>query len=397
MQATTPAPLALQNRATIRQSSDRILLWIAAVGILVVFGTVAVVFFVVVAKSGKTINWHEIVTWLDSKVREAWLGLFLAVLGIFSSVLQIYYIALSRHRERLVLNELGISYVSPLPAALQFVYPSWSLQWSQIQRAEFKTGAYARRPEFVKLVLHAGLRQRSIRPDLWVDPTTYQPPSWKKQLRISPLSTVAIAEKVMSSPAVRFIQSLPQLKLAPPDLNRMRAFALEKNSAALAFVGVFFVSITYAFVDALILSHETYVAQPFYTVYVAGGTTIVLAAFWLMRTAKVPVREAIAVAVLTGGAFGVALYPGLLRLNQLTDTEGLNSYEYQMREPAYFVPERDGLPAIRFPEHHRVFWSHYAPGLMQEFELRKGGLGFYQINMQPVYDRINDFYEKRSR
>ena len=396
MQDTTPAPLALQNRTTIRQSSHRVALWITVLGAFLVLAITAVVLYVVAAKSGASIGWDEIAAEIEKTIREDWLGVLLAVLGVFASALQILYIAASRRLERLVLNELGISYVSSLPKALQFLHPSWSLQWSQIQRAEFKTNAYARRPEFVTLVLHAGLRKRSIRPYMWVDPATYQPPSWKKQLRFVPPNTVEIADAVMSSPVMRFMKTRPHLELAPPDLNQKKPFALEKNPVALGFVGLFFVSIVYAFIDAMIVNPETYVAPPFYTTYVMGGLALGLAAFWLMRASKVPMTEAIAVAVLSGGAFAAALYPGLLRINQFTDTEGLHTYKYKMVEPAYFIPiERDGLPELEFPHRHREFWSQYEAGSIQEFELRKGALEFYQINMQPIYDRINDFYEKK--
>jgi hypothetical protein len=397
MQSATPASLELQNRATIGQGSQRVALWVVAVGTILVFGVAAAVLIVIAAKSGKSINWHDIAARMDSKIQENWHGLLLAALGLVASVLQIFYIALARRRERLVLSELGISYVSTLPAALQFLQPNWSLQWSQVQHAEFKPSAYARLPGLVSLVFHTRSHKRSIRPFLWVDPATYEPPSLKKQFRFSPPITLDTVNEVMESPVIRFIQELPSLKLAPLDLNKTKQFALERNPVAIGSVGVFFVSIMYAIVDALIVNPETYATQPFYMVYVMGGLAIGLIALSLMRAAKVPMTETIVVAILSGGAFGVALYPGLLRINQFTDSEGLQTYQYQMREPAHFIPGRDSLPEIRFPERHREFWSRYAPGYTQEFELRKGGLGFYQINMQPIYDRIDDFYERQSR
>src|SRR5262249_31659474 len=46
------------------------------------------------------------------------------------------HIWFSRRRaelERVFLDETGIRYQSPLPEALRFLQPSWSLQWSQVR------------------------------------------------------------------------------------------------------------------------------------------------------------------------------------------------------------------------------------------------------------------------
>lgn len=399
MQDTMPAQLLLQNRALLGPGSPRIGLWFAVATILPLMGLVAVIFYLGATGDGKPIDWNQLITKMMAKAGEDWFELFLAGLALFAAILQILYLGVARNRERLLLNELGMSYVSPMPKALQFIHPSWSLQWSQLRHAEFKTNVYAKRPELVTVVLHAGLGKRAIRPYMWVDAANFQPPPWKKQVRLTPpkMEEQEIVTEVMNSPVMRFIKARPHIKLAPLSLQQLKPFALEKNPVALGFVALFFASITYAFFDGVIFIAESYPGQPFYPVYVTAGLMISLAAALLLRGAKVPIMETIVVAVLSGGAFGAALYPGLLRINQLTDTEGLQTYEYKMIKPAYFVPEQDGLPELRFSARHREFWSQYPPGSTQEFELRKGGLGFYQINMTPIYDRMRNYYENRLR
>ena len=128
----------------------------------------------------------------------------------------------------------------------------------------------------------------------------------------------------------------------------------------------------------------------------AGIALCVVGQQW-MRRARVPTAESIAVAVLAGAAFGAALYPGLLRINAPTDTEGLTVHEYRMTAPSHFAPVREGLPLVDFPERHAEFWSSQPAGTIEKFELRKGGLGFYQINMRPIYDRIESFYQSGGR
>lgn len=395
MQDRVPAKLVLQNRATLSQRPPRIGLLLVVLAIVPLIAILAVLYYLGAAENGKSIDWSAFVAKMLAKAQEGWLELLLVGLAIIASTAQMFYFVMAQHREKLVLDELGLRYVSPLPRALQFIMPSWSFQWSEIRRAEFKTNTLAQRPEFVTVAFHAGLRKRTIRPYMWVDAANFQPPSWKKQVGLTRPKPEEVIAEVMNSPVMQFLEAQPHIKLAPLRADQLRPFALAKNPVALGFVAVFFIAGTYAFADALFLNTETYATQPPYPLYVAGGLTIALIGVWVMRAAAVPITESLVVAVLTGGAFGAALYPGLLRINELTDTAGLQSYEYEMIEPAYFVPEQEGSPELRFPERHREFWAQYAPGSRHKFEMRKGGLGFYQIDMRPIYDRIRDYYEKK--
>ncbi len=347
------------------------------------------------AENGKSINWSAFIAKLLVKAQEGWLELLLVGLAIVASTAQMFYFVMAQHRERLLLDELGLRYVSPLPKALQFINPSWSFQWSEVRRTEFKTTMARQQPGLVAVVFHTGLRRRTIRPYLWVDAEHFEPPSWKKQVGVTRPKPEEVTAEVMNSPVMQFLQAQPHIKLAPLSVDQLEPFALSKNPVALGFVAVFFISSSYALADALFLNTETYAAEPLYPIYVTAGLTIALLGIWLMRAAEVPIIEALVVATLTGGAFGAALYPGLLRINELTDTAGLQTYEYTMIEPAYFVPEQKGLPELRFPERHREFWAQHTPASRHAFQLRKGGLDFYQIDMRPVYDRIRDYYEKK--
>jgi hypothetical protein len=397
MQSKAPTQLVLQNRATVGHRSQRVgLLFMAAV-VLLLFAIAVILLYLTAAKSGKPVDWHALLTKSLSKLQEDYVRLFLFAFAILGSVLQIFYIVLARRWERLKLDELGISYVSPLPKSLQFLHPSWSLQWSQIQRIEFKPRTYTGRSELVTLVFRTGLRERSLRPCMWVDAATYRSPPLKKQLHLGRPKPEEVLARVSDSAVIQFIRTHTHLTVESPDLRKIKPYALESNPVALAFVALFFVSLAYAFIDALILNPESYVAQPPYGVYVLGGLTVSAIAVWLMRRVEVPIAESVVVAVLTGTAFGALLYPGLLRINQLTDSEGLHSYEYRMVRPCYFVSERQGLPELQFPNRHREFWSQYDSGAIEEFELRKGGLDFYQINMKPIYERIENYYKHKGR
>ena len=108
-------------------------------------------------------------------------------------------------------------------------------------------------------------------------------------------------------------------------------------------------------------------------------------------SAQVPRIETLGLSLLLGGAVGFALYPGVLCLNEATDTEGLRTCEYRLTEYVVFSPVDPDLPVLRFPG-QADYWRRFRLGTMHSFELRKGGLGFYQVNMQPVHARMREYY-----
>ena len=92
-----------------------------------------------------------------------------------------------------------------------------------------------------------------------------------------------------------------------------------------------------------------------------------------------------------GCALAAALYPGLLRVNQLTDRGGLVSHRYALQADLSLKPVEDGLPVLRFPR-YADYWAHFARGSLHEFALRRGGLGFYQVDMAPVNEDMRAWY-----
>jgi hypothetical protein len=88
---------------------------------------------------------------------------------------------------------------------------------------------------------------------------------------------------------------------------------------------------------------------------------------------------------------GLALYPGLLRLNEATDSEGLRDCEYRLTAYVVFSPVDSQLPVLEFDKDGQ-YWRQFALGTTHKFELRKGGLGFYQVNMAPVYAKLREYY-----
>jgi hypothetical protein len=96
-------------------------------------------------------------------------------------------------------------------------------------------------------------------------------------------------------------------------------------------------------------------------------------------------------ALLFGLGVGLAAYPLLVRVNAWTDTAGLHGYEYQLGSDFQWRAREPGPPDLDMYLSGSAWWRQFRPGDVYTFELRKGGLGFWQVNMTPVYEAQRKF------
>lgn len=328
--------------------------------------------------------------------RKPWDGFFNALV-IVLALAQLYYFRRAQQFERLVLTGTGIEYCSPLPAALKFLYPDWKVMWSQVRAVSLEGQKFAPGPQLTALVLDTGTRKKRIFPWRWVDPDAFAPVTpWKELRRMQRLSAAEAIAEIETGPLLRYVSAaLPHLKIVRRGVFD-GVFALEKNFSSLVIVIGFFVLVFYALGDGAFMGQETYVEDiPWNGFVLAGMAGGAGAALWMWRSG-VPKAEGAIVALLFAAALGAAAYPGALRLNAMTDTEGLRSHEYVMRPNLTFAPVEPGLPELSFPQ-FADYWQQFKTGSKHEFELRRGGLGFYQLNFEPVRQRLRAFYESRNR
>ncbi len=163
---------------------------------------------------------------------------------------------------------------------------------------------------------------------------------------------------------------------------RLREDAFFRHPAgilvAVSIVGAF----AYSVAETMLLS-ETYAAGfPWLKV---GAIALLGASAGLLVVRKVPLpgREKVALPILLGVAAGFAAYPGLLRINMLTDDDGLRSEAFRQAEDLRLVPLKENLPVIRAPRYDH-YWRTFETGRIHEIEIRKGGLGFYQYDRAPI-------------
>lgn len=316
------------------------------------------------------------------------------VLLLLVLVLQLAFLLSAYLRERLILSPEGIRYVSPMPGWLHFLLPGWFLRWDQVQTASISLAGAARGPRGPVLVLEGAGRQHRVYPWLWVDDATPVDTSltiaWRRLISAGPS---AIEAAVDDSPVMRYIAiNRPNLQLERGAANAEPVFALESNPQTLFVVIAFFVFGFYALIDGLFVRSEVYTETPFYTAFIAIGLLVALVVWrWLAR-GEVPRAEAIALAVMLGLSVAAAAHPGALRVNAMTDSVGLQTYKYVRTTNGDYRPIQSELPVLTFTS-YLDYWTSFADGSVYEFQLRKGGLGFYQLNMKPVNDAMRDYYQ----
>lgn len=193
-----------------------------------------------------------------------------------------------------------------------------------------------------------------------------------------------------------------QIKLVFPELEvkgNMSAeagFALEKNRFSLVTMVLIGLLGLYALIDYM-LNQEAFVVEPDLIEIVLLSLLVIVFSYLVLKKGRIPVTESLGLAVILGVVSGLAIPPALLRLNQLSDDEGLITYQYLLNNELKLVPVENlegDLPVLYFPG-NKAYWKHFDDNSQHDISLRKGGLGFYQVNMSPIYRDMRAYYEDK--
>ena len=319
----------------------------------------------------------------------------LALVG--AGVGQIIYLRWAEQRERLTLSPDGLRYASPLPASLKRLHPDWFLSWNQISKVELSAPQnHLANATLVLMTLHTPSGKRRIRPAVWVDPETYARPATRFSLRLTtvkPQREEIIKEVMASEVMCYFAEHAPHLVIDSRLEHTSSATSLETNPHGRIATGIVFALMLYAFLDA-IAGPESYIDAPssLLHIYIASGVVgVVLAWAWLRRS-QLPILERVGLAALIGVLVGVAMVPGALRINALTDSASSKSYDYFVTSSADGIvlrPVNDGLPNIDYFARHQ-YWDKYSRGEIYPVQVHKGILGFYQFNSSVIIDDIHN-------
>ncbi len=299
----------------------------------------------------------------------------------------------ARLKDRIMMDATGIAFQRLARWRLPLTPRPWSIPWTRLRKAELRVSFGP-----ATLMLSDGDHTRRIIVDEWVAPDT-SPETAKlllkqslqrRQKRIAPEEALRLAGE---SPLLRALR-MRGVTIQQPDGSSPLVFDLFKNRHAIFAVALLAVIAAYGVFD-LVMLDETYAGHYPWTIWaLAGAIAAVLVYRWL-NAARLPFVVALVLSVMIGLDTGFALYPGLLRLNQLTDTAGMRPYGYVLREYVRLEPVGTDLPVIEF--HQGIeYWQQFKPGSSYTLYLRRGGLDFYQLDLAPVYAETHAFYERRN-
>lgn len=303
----------------------------------------------------------------------------------------LFYMYLASRNEQLILTPAGIRYVSPFPEPFDFLRPGWFIRWDQIKHARFEKARYGTDVNLSSLSLTTRTQKRRLRPAFWVNPHTWKAPTKKlfglpvKPRKSEQLDSIMNADLV--SHARRHFTGI-ELEIE----TGKQPFNLADNPWSVSMSVALLLLLGYALVDTFILKSEAYAGNPPVGIYAAGGLLIAGTCFYLLVRAKLPLYVSILLPAMAGLAFAAALHPALLRINQLTDKSGHVAYVYLRQPDGRYLPEHAGPPPLSI-HHPTEYWAQFTPDSTYMFELRKGGLGFWQLNEAPLLEAYRDYFK----
>jgi len=390
-------PLVLKPRQSRSSPQER---WVAALLAVALFSTLVWVVYTLLGNPFVDWDWDSFAKGFRAFLKQLPVEKQLeGVLLVVAIGAQLWFMRRISKYERLNLDQTGIRYTSPLPDPLRRLKPDWSLQWSQVRGIRIVVPKAMFHPNLVMLEIDAGPVKRRLQALHWsgdAEGKTAEAETWRERFFLgfrAARERDGALRKVEQSPVVRYAREAGVKVTAGDAPGIGYNFALEKHRHALVATVLVLSLLCYAVVD-FAMNEEVYAVDPPLVLFgVAGAIAVLVSMLWLVSTG-VPRAEALGLSLLLGAAAGAALYPGLLRVNEATDDEGLRPYDYRLTEYVVFSPLDANLPVMTFPG-VADYWRQFKIGTIHRFELRKGGLGFYQVNMQPVHVKMREYFSGR--
>lgn len=276
--------------------------------------------------------------------------------------------------EAVTIDDEGIRYSFTPPRLFARLRRTWRVGWDELRaaRVELQLGS---RP-MLRLDTAQGMRSLALAE--WVDAAqTYRlrfsffKPRFDQQMAFAQQSALWQALTARG------------IAIAVPDRARVIEADLFANRYTLVAVMAIFALGIYGFTD-FIFVEEAYVAGYPKVVVFGLGVAVALVATLVLWRQKIKVLQAVGVGAMLGLAFGFAAVPGLLRVNALSDTAGPKAHTYILQVHTRLVSHEPNLPTVIF-KHDRDYWTLFAVGSEHRLYLRRGGLGFQQVHLSPLY------------
>jgi hypothetical protein len=304
---------------------------------------------------------------------------------VLSPVILIPLLFIAR-RMRIIINESGIHFKSGLANGLKLLIPDWSFRWDELQDTSWKLvpGQYIAS----RLLFHTKRETYRISPWHWVVAGArvdrYFPKrTYSKEQAGSVMRRTAVIEWVRKKfPGYRD-DSFYQARQSVINLD----FDGGDVTPLTAIIAVVFVALVFTFIIEIYFSaSEFYAGTAPYQLIGLSALLGFLIVHRALRHFEPERKNSGLYALLFALGTGLAAYPLLVRVNAWTDTAGLQGYDYRLDTNYVWRSREPGIPDLDMYLSGSAWWRQFRPGDSYTFELRKGGLGFWQVNMSPIYE-----------
>lgn len=296
--------------------------------------------------------------------------------------------------ERLFVGPEGIRYFSGMPGWLGPLQGNWSASAGQIRDIRAAHSALGPAPQLVQLVIETEGKTRRLSVFSYVDAASHQPKPFRVLTRFRP-DQDELAELFRSMPLVEYAQragyevSLPEIP-APGANMELSLKGKPRLSIALLIVIVGF---SYAIIEMGTIS-ETYAAGAPIWLIVLGGIGVGALAWPLLGSKEVSRPARAGVAGLVAVTAMAALYPGLIRINRIGAPDP-QPHAYRHDDAGTLEPVETSSPELDLPDLVDLLIGSQ-PGDVHELWIRRGSLGFYQIDIDALDEWI-DGLQRASR
>ena len=300
-----------------------------------------------------------------------------------------------QHHARLVIDSDHVALRTGLPAWLGS-WMDWSIDHAMIESAELRPVGYG---NFLMLILTPrDGRPRQLSPEQWMEPGGSRA-GGGRMFRIRKLGEADAARMLENAPMLRYLRNAGiavEVNMKPWSPVSGKQFDLTRSRSAMAGILIMALLGVYALVDGVLMPGDTYAGTAPYVLFAAFGLLVAAAATaWFLR-ASLPPGESIGLALLLGIFAAFAAWPGVLRLNAATDTDGTETHSYTLSRHGVLEPGRTDLPSLKTPI-DTEFWRQQAVGSQWKFEMSRGMFGVWQYNSKPIIEAIRSYYENRQR
>lgn len=327
---------------------------------------------------------------IDKSIREDPLDAAMKLLLLLAFTGTFLYLYLANKHERLIISALGIQYISPLRGVLNTFQADWFLRWEQVTDAYIQQSHAGINTSFSTLNLVTSSGTRKLQPTNWIVPESWQPPKRKFFGMSAGSRQDQSFDAILKTELVNEIGK--HLTAANIELKEgSNLFDLGSHYATIIFTASLLFMLAYAVVDTFFVYSEVYIDSPPLDLLIAGGFIFSVIAYLVMQRLKIPAYICISLALMNGAVFAAAMHPGLLRLNQFTDTGGLGEYSYIRGPGNIYSPLEPGTPSISIQQPYE-YWAQFSPGTEYIFRLRKGGLGFWQLDESSLIESYREFF-----